>query len=370
KRFSKTQVKKVSIKDIADSLKVSKSLVSFVLNGQGNEKGIHTETQRKVIRKARELNYQPNLMARGLRLGKTNTIGLIVADISNKFYAKIARQIEKEAARNNYNLIICSTDEDPARENALIHLLRERQVDGLIISTTQKSTELFSRMKHENYPFVLIDRQLAKINTNYVGVENRDGAFRATRLLIVNGYRKIALFRISPSYLSSVREREQGYRDALKDGNIRVNSKLICEISFSNLNQQVKQALAGLKDAGIFPDAIFTVNNRIAVAILESLGEMDLSIPDDVALISFDDIELFRFSCPSITAIAQPVEEIGQEAVNILLQSINGQVNGAFIRKVLPVRLIERNSSCFHDQPPCPKPQSTVILNNESEKNL
>jgi len=203
-------LKKVSLNDIAKSLSVSKALVSFVLNGQGEEKGISSKTQERVRAKAKDLNYKPNFIARGLRLGKSHTIGLIVADISNKFYAKIAKRIEEVAAENNYHLIICSSDEDPVKELGLIEMLRERQVDGLIISTTQKDTTIFKQLKKEAFPFVLIDRNLPQLQTNYVGVENIKGAYLATQKLLTNNYQKIALLKISPFYLSTIKEREVG----------------------------------------------------------------------------------------------------------------------------------------------------------------
>ncbi len=337
-------MKKVSLQDIAAHLNVSKSLVSFVLNGKGNERGIHPDTQRRVLEKARELNYKPHFIARGLRMGRSHTIGLIVADISNNFYATIARRVEEVAGQNNYRLIFGSSDEDPEKEIALIEMLRERQVDGLIISTTQNKTAVFTSLRKEKFPFVLIDRQFPMLKTNYVGVENHNGAYRATRQLIRNGYRKIALLKISPGYLSPVKERERGYRDAMKDAGIRISNNWVREIDFRQLRSQVNQSLKQLLSPVHNIEAIFTINNRVAVACLECLQEMQLSIPDDLALISFDDIALFRLSNPKVTAIAQPLNEIGEEAVKILLAEIDGNHKGLPARKILPVSLVARES--------------------------
>ncbi|MCB0807288.1 MAG: LacI family DNA-binding transcriptional regulator [Bacteroidales bacterium] len=337
-------MKKASIQDIADSLQVSKSLVSFVLNGLGDEKGIKRETQQKVLKRARELNYKPNRMAQGLRSGKSNTIGLIVADISNKFYAKIARRVEEVASERNYNVLFCSSDEDPLKENRLIEMLRERQVDGLLISSTQKDTRTFTALKKEHFPFVLIDRHLPKLKTNYVGVDNFAGAKKATEMLIQNGYRNIALLKISPAHLSSVREREYGYREALKNYGIRFNGDLVKELDFENITSDAVSVLDELLSGSDPADALFTVNNSIAVACLERLNQLGLRIPEDIALLSFDDIELFRLVNPGITAIAQPVEDIGERAVNILLQQIEEAVNGEVNREILPVELIFRQS--------------------------
>ena len=336
-------MKKTSLSDIATSLGVSKTLVSFVLNGHGNKNGISDKTQKIVLDKANELNYRPNHIARGLRLGKSHTIGLVVADISNKFYAKIAKSIEEVASKHNYNLIFCSSDEDPEKEIELINMLKERQVDGMIISTSQKNVSLFSKLKKENYPFVLIDRKLPKLSTNFTGVDNLTGGYDATDQLIKNGFKKIGLLKISPAHLSTIKDRELGYRKALKSNGIRVNNKFIKTIVCSDIRQQVRDALRELMQPPLKIDALFSVNNNVTIACMEYLNEMNIRIPQDLALVSFDDIDLFRFSYPTITAIAQPVEKIGEESVNMLLDEING-IGRKNRQVILPTKLIERRS--------------------------
>ena len=340
-------MKKKSLSDIAKSLNVSKTLVSFVLNDQGDKNGISSKTQKIVLERAKEMNYKPNHMARGLRLGKTQTLGLIVADISNTFYAKMAKKIEEVANQHHYNLIFCSSDENPEKEIELINMLKERQVDGIIVSTTQKNGAVFSWLKKENYPFVLIDRKLPKLSTNFAGVDNFTGAYEATEQLIKNGHQKIGLLKISPSYLSTIADRERGYRSALKDNGMRCNNKLIRTINCSDIRQQVRAVLSELLEPPYKIDALFSVNNNITVACMEYLNEMNISIPLDVAIVSFDDIDLFRLSCPTITAVAQPIEEIGEFAVNILLDEINGLTTDKK-QVILPVKLIKRRS-CGRD---------------------
>ena len=336
-------MKKSSLNDIAKSLNVSKTLVSFVLNNQGREKGISYDTINRVKEKVIELNYKPNHIARGLRLGKTQTIGLIVADISNKFYAKIAKMIEEVAGRQNYNLIFCSSDENPEKEIELINMLKERQVDGIIISTSQRKALIFSQLKKENYPFVLIDRKIPKLSTNFVGVDNFAGAYEATEQLIKNGFKKIGLLKISPEYLSTIKDRDLGYRSALKSNGIRVNNKLVRTINCSEIQQSVRLVLHELIQPPFKIDAIFSTNNNITVACMEYLNELNIRIPQDLAIVSFDDIDLFRLSCPTITAIAQPVEKIGKATVNMLLNEING-TNQNNKQVVLPIKLIKRRS--------------------------
>lgn len=183
-------MKKASLNDIASALNVSETLVSFVLNGHGDAKKIGKKTQQKVLETARKLNYTPNQLARGLRTGKTHVIGLIVADISNIFYAKIAREIEKNALLHHYTLIICSSDENPEAEIKLIKILQEKQVDGMIISTCQKNARVFRDLKTAKMPFVLLDRKIPRLQSNYVGSDNFNGAFNATQKLLEEGFQK------------------------------------------------------------------------------------------------------------------------------------------------------------------------------------
>ena len=335
--------KKKSLGDIAKELGVSKTLVSFVLNDRGDEKSISKKTQNAVTELAKKYNFTPSFLARGLRMGKTHTIGLIVADISNKFYAKIAREVEKVAAENNYNVIYCSSDESVDKEIELINMLRGRQVDGLIVATTQKDTSLFTQMKKENFPFVLIDRRLPRLKVNYVGSDNVQGAYDVTARLIKNGFKKIALFKISPLHLSSIKEREMGYISALKDHHIKVDKQLIKTMEFNSIQASVNDYLDELMKPPVALDAIFTLNNNAAIACLRYFKKYQYSIPQDVALISFDDIELFNLMTPGISAVSQPLIEIGKQAVTLLLEEINGK---EIIKQELqlPVSFIERES--------------------------
>jgi len=311
--------------DIAKSLQVSKTLVSMVLNGRGDEIGISAITQRKVLAKAKELNYKPNQFARALRMGKSNTLGIIVSDVSNSFYAKICRAVEDEANRHGYNLMICSSDEDAAKEETLIQMLKERQVDGLIISTTQSKNDDFIQLKREQYPFVLIDRKLNRMETNYVVVDNVGGAERAVGHLLDLGNKRVGMLAISPSHISSIKERIKGYKNAYKKRGLRVDNRLIREIPFEDLSSNVARELKSLMMAPHNISAVFVANNNLAVECMNCLSELKLRVPQDIAIISFDDIDLFKFCYPPITSISQPVEQIGRESVQLLLETINSE---------------------------------------------
>ncbi|MDX2250390.1 MAG: LacI family DNA-binding transcriptional regulator [Bacteroidia bacterium] len=316
-------MKRTSLADIANALGVSPTLVSMVLNHRGDKNGISPETQKKVREKAKELNYQPNRMARGLRLGRSNTIGLIVADISNSFYAQIARSIEDEAAKQGYHLLVSSSDEKENHEKELIERFLERQVDGLIISTTLTSSDTLAELWKRQMPFVLIDRYFPSFQTNFVIVDNAAASEKMVSHLIQNGYTRIGLLTITPGHISSICDRVEGYKTALRSHNIEFDPRLVKEISFDHPTQSVNTAIEELLYLPDKVEAIFALNNRLAVTCLECLSERQISIPEEMALVSFDDENLFRFCHPPITAIAQPVKDIGKEAFRVLKQEMD-----------------------------------------------
>jgi LacI family transcriptional regulator len=338
-------MRKVTLADIAKALGVSKTLVSLVLNGRGDEHGINAETQQRVRKKAKELNYRPNPIARGLRTGKSNTIGLIVTDISNIFMAKMARAIEDKVRASNYNMVFCSSDEDPEREASLIEMLRERQVDGIILMTSAKDNSRIEELHKEGYPLVLIDRSLENISTNYVGANNFEGARDAVLHLINEGFQKIGLLAITPKYISPIRDRELGYKEALKLKNYPLEEELIRDIPFDNIKEMVFRELDDLCYPQKKIDAIFAANNSIAIACLQYFKARDLSIPEDVALISFDDIELFQFSNPPISAVAQPIQAIGEQAVALLMDRLKNPKGFENQQVEIETELLIRTSS-------------------------
>lgn len=338
-------MKKTSLNDIAKSLGVSKTLVSMVLNGHGTKNGISKQTQEKVHAKARELNYKPNQIARGLRTGKSNTIGLIVADISNPFYAKLARHIEHYCSLANYNVIFCSSEEEPHKEAELLDMLADRQVDGIILSATGQDSNQILKLKRDGIPFVLIDRYYPRLDNNFVGVDNYQSAYDLTDHLIRLGYNRIAHLTVSPSHASSLRDRYKGYRAALKDANIRYSSQYYQEVSFEEPEAGVTRAIRELLEPPHIVNAIFAANNRLAVTALEVFNKWNIKIPQDVALVSFDDMDLFKFCFPPITAVAQPIQEIGKHAVELLIHHIeNKEKNPPTHQIILPTKLEIRRS--------------------------
>lgn len=342
--------KKTSLADIAKALGVSKTLVSMVLNGKGNENGINEDTQKKVWAKAKELNYKPNMMARSLRMGKSHTIGLIVADISNAFYARMCRAVEDAASKKGYHVLFGSSDEKAEKEQKLIQMLRDRGVDGLIISTTLANNEDIAELKRENFPFVLVDRFVPGGDMPFVTADNYGGSLQVMEHLIDLGMKRIGQLTISPSHLTSITERTRGYRDALEKKGIAFDPELVREISYDNIRVDMETVLPELVNSPKGIQALYVLNNNLAMAALDVLNAMGKRIPEDIAVVSFDDVDLFRYVTPSITAVSQPVAKMGEESVEILLEMIDGK--GKFDvkkgQKFLSTELLVRESCGNH----------------------
>ena len=313
--------KKTSLADIAKALGVSKTLVSMVLNGKGKENGINEETQKRVLAKAKELNYKPNMMARSLRMGRSNTIGLIVADISNTFYARMCRAVEDAAFKRGYYVLFGSSDENAEKERMLIQMLRDRQVDGLIISTTLENNQDIEELIQENFPFVLIDRFSPGIETPFVTADNYGGSVAVVEHMLGMGMKRIAQLTISPSHLTSITERTRGYKDALEKNGVDFDPALVREIPYDNIGEAIRKEVPDLiRNQNV--EGLYLTNNNLTIQALQCIKEMDLRIPEDISVVSFDDVEVFQFSSPTVTAVAQPIEKMGQKSVEVLLDKI------------------------------------------------
>ncbi len=339
-------MKKTSLNDIALHLGVSKTLVSFVLNGKGKEFRISEEICKKVLAVSKELNYQPNRIAQGLRTGKTNTIGLIIADIANPFFGLLGREIEQEAAKFGYRVIFCSSDENPEKSRQQIEMLQQSQVDGYIISPPKDSEDQIRALALGNVPLVLIDRFFPEIECNQITVDNFDAAYRATNHLLRMGRKRIANITVNLD-LINMNQRTEGYKQALRDSGIRVEESLIKELPFSHENKEVAKAVKDLvtKNSQNKVDAILFSTSKLGINGIESISALGLKIPDDIAIVSFDNPDAYKICVSPVTVVNQPLKEIGKTAVQILLGEIKHPDNHAKIQKViLKTDLIIRKS--------------------------
>ena len=335
-------MKKTSIKDIAKHLDVSVSTVSLVLNGRGDEKRISQETQQKINGYAREQNFKPNIFATGLKKGRSKMIGLIIPNISDVFYARIASRIEKEAAKNGYTVIYSSSEESGKKESDLIRSMLDRQVEGLIIASTQKNHKDIRYLKQMNFPFVLVDRHYPDIETDYVIVDNRGGVSTAVNHLIKNECSSIGYVSLKPD-LEAIKNRLQGYKTALEENGIDFNPDYIQELSIENYTKEMGKAIDHLTSQERPVDSIIFSTHFLAASGLRELRSRNIKVPSDIKIISFDELSAFDLVQPPITAVTQPVLDIGDHAVHILLRKLESK-RPESLKVVLDTGFIVRKS--------------------------
>lgn len=335
--------KKISLKDIAQKAGVSTALVSYVLSGKEKESRVGQEIALKIRQIATELNYQPNHLAKSLRSGKTHTIGLIIADLSNPFFANIARIVEDEAKRFGYTVIIGSSDENPAKSQDLINVLLNRQVDGFIIVSAENSQEQVHFLKEQHIPFVLLDRYFPEIQSDFVCINNFKAAYDAAYHLVKNGYSNIGFIGYK-SEMYHMQERIRGYQQALKEHNLHTQKNWLRRVSIHQIEKEVRASISELISLEQPVDALIFATYSLAVNGLKYLNELRLKVPADVAIVSFGQAEVFDlYYCP-ITYLHQPISDLGKTAVELLIKKLKDPEEG--MRQVLmEARLITRESS-------------------------
>jgi LacI family transcriptional regulator len=330
-----------TLKRIAEKLGVSPTTVSRVLSGQARKYRISKETEAAVRKLAREHNFVPNQVARGLRLKKTSTIGLIIPDISNPFFAAIARQIALGARRHGYSVILCDSQDNVELEIQSLELLRTQNVEGLVLCPVGQSADHLKMFERGRLPIVLADRYFPTLQMAYVASDNVAGAREATAYLIQRGHRRVACLQglrgASPN-----EDRLRGYRDALAAHRIPVDDGLIVGDSFSEQNGYIETKL--LVRAQKPFTAILALSNLIALGALRALAEENIRVPDDVSIISFDDQPYLAYLATPMTAVAQRHHELGDVAVKLLFDQIRSPQAAASGGILLPTHLIHRQS--------------------------
>lgn len=316
-------MKKVSISDIARKAGVSVSTVSFVMNDKAVKMRISREVIAKVENVAREMGYRPNQLARGLRTGKTRTIGLIVENISNAFFAALAKTIEDEAKKYDYKVVYCSTDNDEAKARDLINMLSQRQVDGYIITPTLQLADEIRKLQAENKPVVLIDRyfpQHGEIPS--VLVDNYGGVAAGMEFLLAKGYRKIGLVTIEAE-MAHMHDRLQAYYDTLNKHGITPDDRLVKWVPYGYVHEAALEEVHNFLSAeGQHMDAVFFLTNYLGVLGIETIKKLKIKVPGEMAVLCFDDNDIFRLYTPTISVIKQPISEIGQRAMQVLIERL------------------------------------------------
>ncbi len=326
----------MTIKELAQELEMSTTTVSRVLTGQGKKYRISEKTAQRVREVASKVDFAPNQIARNLRLQKTNTIGLIIPNISNPFFANLARTVEEGLRKRGKMVLLCDTKDDTTLEKEAIELLLARKVDGLLIAPIGEKWEHLKN--NVDIPLVLIDRYFENNDFAYVTTDNYQGAYDATSFLIAKGHQNIAciqgLINTSPN-----KNRIRGFIQALDDHDISHQELSILGTNYSAENGYESTQL--LLQKAIRPTAIFALNNQIALGAMKAINEARLNIPEDISLISFDEQYYFELLSPPLSAVKQPMEGIGKTAVATLFDLLEGKKVTS--SKLIP-SLIERAS--------------------------
>ncbi|OGX89719.1 LacI family DNA-binding transcriptional regulator [Hymenobacter coccineus] len=336
--------KKILIHDVANHLDVSIATVSLVLNGKAKEKRISDELAERVLRYVEEVGYKPNQLAKSLRTGKTNVIGLVVEDISNPFFATVAALIEQKALARGYHIIYCSTNDDAAKTRDLLSVFQARHVDGYILALPAGVEEEVRALVRSGKPLVLFDRLLPGLLTNAVVVDGASGMYDATRHLLGQGYTNIALVTARAGQLQMA-SRAQGYAQALRERGL---PELVQEIAFPQVPEHILQEMETFFAAHPACHAVIFATNYLGVYGLEALGRLGRRIPAEMAVVSFDDNDLFRLYSPPITVVAQPMEAMAEESISVLLaalESPNTEGTGRMVQLQLAPQLVVRGSS-------------------------
>ena len=335
-------MKNTTIIDIAKKLKISASTVSRALNDHPD---IKKETKDLVKNTAKKLNYFPNSIARSLKNKRSNVIGVIVPEIKHDFFSSAISGIEEVAYHSGYIILVCQSNESYEREVVNANALKQQRVAGLIVSISQntRNGDHFKNLINMGIPLVFFDRACSDVSANKVIIDDTKSAFTAVSYLIETGRKKIAHFS-GPKVLKICEQRLKGYKDALKKANIPFNNKLI---RFGGLHEtDGYNSMDALLKENIFPDAIFAVNDPVAIGAFQRIKEAGLKIPADVAIVGFSNNKITSLVEPSITTVNQPSFEMGKKSAEILIQMIeNEEIKNRKKTIILETKLIVRNST-------------------------
>ncbi len=311
---------KVSLKVLANEVGVSVATVSLVLSGKGKNGRVSKKTSQKIIDKANELNYVPNSLAKGLKMGQSETIGLIVADISNVFFGTLALHIQNYAEKHGYTVIIGNTNERVEEMAKMINLMNARQVDGLIITPTEGSDELVKHLIDNNKPLVLIDRSFPELNADSVLINNFEISYTSTKQLIRQGCRNIAFVTYKQDHYH-INERRRGFTEAMKDEGT-YNAENIREVRYEFLRSDMEKAISYIISKKEKIDGVFFATNSLSLAGVKSLLEQHVAVQKDIQVMCFDESEAFYLLPISFPFIKQPIEEMGKRAITLLVNQI------------------------------------------------
>ena len=313
-------VKRVSLKDIAKEVGVSSALVSYVLNEKKTGR-INKVVAQKIRDTAMRLNYRTNQIAKSLKTSRTNTIGFIVANISNPFSSSLARIIEDEAAKDNYTVLFGSSDENAFKFQHLVDVFLNRHVDGLILAPGEHTESQIRYLQQQEIPFVLIDRYSPDIATNYVALDNFQATYNAIEHLVNLRYKRIGMISYQSS-IHTLNERTRGYLSALESLTSIRGTELLREVRIDRVEGKIVQVIDELLALNEPVDAILFASNEIALHGVIHLNELKIRVPEQLAIITFDELLSWDLFYAPLTYIRQPLQEMGELSMKILLENI------------------------------------------------
>ena len=328
---------KITIYDVAKKAGVSTATVSKIINNKGS---ISEKTKQKVLEVMEELQYQPSMIASALKGKSTYTIGLLIPDLSNPIFAEYAKYIEERGQELGFSVIMCNTDANPDKEQKYITLLKQKQVDGIIVAARFRNVTLLKNLIKEKFPLAIIAKDLPTLPIDSVTVDDFLGGYQVTEYLLSLGHKKIGVIAEGDK---SSEERIKGYIQALLDVGIQPAEELIM-ICDHPTREYAKKYAGILLDKEKDMSAIFGCNDLLAIGAMQAARERGLRIPDDLSVIGFDNTDLSTIVIPSLTTVQQPLRDIGHHVVDLLTEQINGTSRTTHRVVLLPELVIRQTT--------------------------
>lgn len=340
-------MKRVSIKDIARITGTSPTTVSFVLNGKADKMRISREVADRIVAASRSEGYFPNQVAVSLRTGHTNILGLLVESMGGQFFARLAHAVEREASLFGYKLVYCSTENDKERGKDMVQMLAQRQMDGYLITPAFGMEEEVQWLQKQGKPIVQVDSYLPDLQLPYVLVDSFNGVLTGVDHLVANGRRNIAFVTVDLN-LVQIHDRLAGYREGLRKYDL-TNTDAVLSIPYQHIADKAGvQAIVDFLKEHPATDALLFATNYLGILGLEAIVQLQLQMPQDIAILSFDDHDVFRLYPTGISVIEQPIEAIGSTSVQLLMDQLgkyNAAEKGLSCQVKLPPKLVVRQST-------------------------
>ncbi len=329
-----------TIRDVAKLAGVATMTVSRVINNSGY---VSDNTREKVEAAIQELGYVPNMLGHSLRFNQTKTLALVLTDITNPFWTTVARGVEDAAQEKGYSVILCNTDESLKKQNLYLNMLLKRRIDGMLFVPTHSSNNPVQLIQKQKVAVVVIDRDVPSNDVDIVRGDSFGGAYQLTRHLIELGHKHIAVLS-GPESVSTSNERVAGFRRAMEEAGLHQNVNNVFWGSFKNQHLGFEMAEAALKITPQ-PTAFLAVNNFIAHGAMHMFATANLRVPEDISLVSFDDIPIIINPAPFLTVAVQPAYEMGYKATQLLLARLMNEGPDTFQKIILPTEILIRQST-------------------------